>query len=402
MKKKSNTLIIKILESFLGKGAYSILTILFTLICSRLYGAEVLGEFSYAFTIITILSMLAKLGLDNGLIYSMPKHKYKHVSFSFFANFVCSILIALLVWCVSDNEYLKLMLPIIWLYSVESLFFSLYSHEGKFKGFYFINGFLSMIIRIIVLVFLYYIFRNDTNDLIIAVVVSFIFSNVVYLITHYKKFEKIYFEKEILIYSFPLLLSNMTALLLGKTDLIMLEHLASNKDVGIFQVILQITGIISVVLTIFISVLAPKFSDLYHNSNVEELKLLYIKSTRVLFLISFIFTFITILSNELILNLFGSEFSEGQVALIYMCIGQFVNVAVGAVWTLMAMCGKPKFQMYANVLALVLNIILNAILIPKYGINGAGFASMITICTTNLIGYYVVKREFKVKVFRII
>ncbi|WP_342470247.1 flippase [Ureibacillus sp. FSL K6-3587] len=397
-----NVFLKKILDSIVGKGAYSIFTLLFSLVCTRLFGAEIFGEYTYAFTIITILSIAAKFGLDNGLIYSLPKNKYKHVSFSFLANFVISILLIVVVWLLTDNKILKLMLPIVWLYSVEYLFFSLYRSDGKFKEFYKINGFLSMVIRIGFVVLLFYILGQNIYSIIIATYISFIFSNIIYFIQNKYKFEKLILDVGLLTYSFPLLLSNMVSLLMGRIDILMLGSLGTKTEVGIYQIVVQISGLISVILVIFISVFAPRVANYYHNGEIEKIRQLYTKTTRVLFILSLMITMMIILLSEFILSIFGKDFINGQMALIYMCIGQFVNVAVGAVWTLMSMTGKPKFQLYSNIISLILSVILNLLLIPKFGMNGAAISTMFTISFTNIIGYVVVKKEFKVKVFKFI
>lgn len=114
--------IIKLLESFFGRGSYILFTLIFSFVCTRLYGAEIFGAFTYAFTLAQILMVIAKSGLDNGLIYSIPKNQYKHISFSFLTNFAISILLILLIWTFIDDVYIKFMLPLIWLISAEKLF----------------------------------------------------------------------------------------------------------------------------------------------------------------------------------------------------------------------------------------------------------------------------------------
>ena len=42
----------------------------------------------------------------------------------------------------------------------------------------------------------------------------------------------------------------------------------------------------------------------------------------------------------------------------------------------------------------ILNLVLNYLLIPKMGIEGAALASMISLSTWNLVMVYFVKREF--------
>lgn len=399
---KKDNFLLKIIETFIGKGAYSIFTLLFTFICAKLYGAEVLGEFTFAFTIITILAIFSTMGLDNGLIYSLANTDNRQVSFGFLLNFLLSIVLIIVVYWLNDNSYLNLMLPVVWLYSLELLFFSLYRHEGKFKQYYIINGFLGMFIRVILVVIFYFTLGKDSTSLLYALIISLVVVNLLYFKEYKRMFGKIYFEKTLIYMSLPLLLTNVTALLIGKMDILMLKFFSTTSSVGIFQVILQITGIIAVVLSIFISVLAPRFAKLFKDSNIKELKELYIRSSRILLIIGLTFSSIIILFSEKILLIFGREFIVGKYALIFMCIGQFINVAVGAVWTLMAMSGKPKFQMYANLCALIANFLMNFLLIPIYGISGAGFASMFTIALTNIIGYIVVKKMYNINVFKVI
>lgn len=142
IKKKvtSSEFIIKILESLFGRGSFIIFTLLFSVVCTRIYGAEIFGRYTYVFTLISVIGIIAKAGLDNGLMYSIPKDKYKYVSLSFVINFIISILLITVIWLFIDDMYIKFMLPLIWFISTERLFFGLYRSEKKIKEFYFING----------------------------------------------------------------------------------------------------------------------------------------------------------------------------------------------------------------------------------------------------------------------
>src|SRR5690625_1812472 len=106
-----NEFVIKLIESFFGRGSYIVFTLLFSLVCTRLYGAELFGKYTYAFTLVSIFMILAKAGLDNGLIYSIPKNKNKHISFSFLVNFVISIIIIIILWVFIQDKYIRFMLP---------------------------------------------------------------------------------------------------------------------------------------------------------------------------------------------------------------------------------------------------------------------------------------------------
>ncbi|WP_404456481.1 polysaccharide biosynthesis C-terminal domain-containing protein [Virgibacillus necropolis] len=397
-----NEFVIKIIESFFGRGSFVVFTLLFSYVCTKLYGAETFGEFTYAFTLISILMTFAKSGLDQGMMYSLPKNGNKHVSFSFLINFIVSMIIIVIMWFFVNDNYIKFMLPIIWLFSVEHLFFGIYRSDGKIKQYFFINGFLTMILRVFAIIVFYFLFGQSPYGIALGVYVSFIFSNILYIIRYKNRFIRIIFDKNYLYYSMTLILASSMAVLINKIDIIMLGIMTTDTDVGIYAITVQISQAVSLVLMVFNTVFAPQIAKMFHEGKHDELKALYVKATRILFVFSFVISTIILLGSEFFLSIFGEEFILGQNALVLRTIAQFVNIAVGGVWLMLSMTGEPKFQMYAHVVAFFINIILNFILIPKYGIDGAAFASMITIIFTNLVGYSIVSKKFNVKVFRYI
>lgn len=395
-----NKFLKKLMEAFLGKGSYLIFSFIFSLVFTRIYGAEIFGEYTYAFTILSLLVILSTAGLDKGLIYSIPIDNKKYVSISFIITSLISIFIIFISLVFVENSTLKLMLPLVGILAFEQLFFSLYRVEGKIKEYYFINGFVSIIIRIVLIIVFSHLIGVSIYSVIIAVYISYIISLFLYTITERKQFAEIRFNLNHLKYSFSLVFTAITASLINKTDIIMLGVITSNTEVGVYQIIVQISNILALLLVIFNTVFAPEISKLFHSKKTLELTTLYIKATRILTLIALLLILIIVIFSNFILQIFGDTFTQGQEALIIRSLGQFFNIAVGGVWLMLSMTGAPKFQMYANVLAILVNFLLNLLLIPKYGITGAAIASAVTIALTNLIGYVVVAKRFKLKVFK--
>ncbi|MCM3792154.1 flippase [Priestia megaterium] len=398
----SNDLISKILDSFFGKASQLIFTMVFSFVCARLYGAEVFGQYTYGFTLVSLLMFLAKAGMDNGLIYYIPKDGYKYVSFSFVAVTLLAILIITIASFIVDEHYVRLMMPLVLFLSLEQMFFSVYRANGNIKKYYFINGFLSISIRIVLIVIFYLTFEGhqNVNSVIISLYVSFVIVTIVYFRNSRNTFSKVTYSKEFLLYSLPLFVSSVMGVVLDRIDIIMLGNMVSKREVGIFQISVQIANITSILLFIMNTVLAPKISELYHSGKLEDLKNIYIKSTRMLGIISLFATIVLCLLRKYLLLIFGYEMINGQTALVLRAIGQFINAAVGSVWLVLSMTGKPKIQMYANLFACIFNITLNMILIPIYGIDGAAFASMISIGVVSVFGYVVVNRHFQVKPYK--
>lgn len=401
-KKNHNNFLIKIFESFLGNTSLLVFSMLFSLVCTRLYGPEIFGQYTYTITIITLLMVLSKAGLDNGLLYYMPKVGNKFISLCVLVNFLLSLILVVISQFFINDSFIKLMLPLVWLLSLEQVFFGIYRFSGEIKEYFLIKGLLSNILQICTIIFLYIFIGKDIINIAISVYISSLISILIYYYQNRFRFNKIIIDIKFLKYSIPFVLTASLSVIISKIDIIMLGIMTSKADVGVYQVTVQIANLISVLLMIYNTVFAPQISKYYHNGNMEELRLLYTRSTKLLGIASLLFLLILVFLGKFILLIFGQELVIGYISLVLRGIGQFINTAVGSVWLMLAMTGKPKLQVYGNLAACLINIVLNYILIPIYGIEGAAFASMVSIGCTNILGYLLVRREFKVKVYKFI
>ncbi|MFD1020181.1 flippase [Thalassobacillus hwangdonensis] len=399
-KMAKNHFLKKITESFFGRMSYMIFSLVFTLICARLYGPELFGEFTFAFTLMQVLMVIATLGFNNGVIYSIPKDGSKYISLSLFMNALASIALMLIVSFFLEDSTILLALPLIWLLSMEQIFFGIYKSEEKIKQYYSINGLYHMVLRIGLLVFFYFLIGKDILSILLSVVLAYIFSNMLYIKRFLHLIKEVNYNSIYVRYSITLILASIMATLLNRTDILMLQWLRDSRSVGIYQVTVQVTNLLSSLLLIFNTVFAPEISRLFHSNRLEEMKDLYIKATRILALVSFSATLLIIVSSNFLLMIFGEEFQSGQGALILRSLGYFINLSVGGVWLMLSMTGAPRFQMYTNIFAFLLNVILNIVLIPPLGLLGAAIATMVTMAIANIIGYYIVSRRFNIKVFK--
>jgi O-antigen/teichoic acid export membrane protein len=73
------------------------------------------------------------------------------------------------------------------------------------------------------------------------------------------------------------------------------------------------------------------------------------------------------------------------MAMVVICFGQLVNVSVGTSGQMLVMTGKPRINLINTGLFVVLTIILNFILIPKYDILGAGIANAVSFSILNAV-----------------
>jgi len=146
----------------------------------------------------------------------------------------------------------------------------------------------------------------------------------------------------------------------------------------------------------------PAMSRLFIK-NKNYLKLLYEKAFKYLFIIAFPIGIGTLLlANRLILFIYKKEFAQSSIALqilIWAEVFIFLNLFVGH---LLGSINKQKLFAYSTGVCVVLNIILNLILIPKFSYIGASVALVITeVVNFALLYYFSFKNKFKLPLFKL-
>lgn len=392
---------VKLLDSLKGNLLIYALNLIFPLLVSRLYGSNHLGSYTYGITIVSISLLLANLGMDVGLLYFIPKNGKKYVSFSFLINLFTSGLTIILLMVIAKNE-VRPYLGLVWLMSAEQLFFSIYRARQHIKEFFRIKALVDTLLRMVIFSVLYWIWGPRLGHLILASYLSALVAMVIYFKDHKDMFGKIEMEKEFISYSATIILGGVMSLLINYIDIIMIEAMLDKKSVALYRVGTELALLPSMFLRIVNTVFPPVISKLYHEGKVAEVRQMYEKLTRWLFFISSITIGLILLLWHPILSLYGPEYLEAKMVLIYRAVGQLVNASVGSVWYIVLMTGHPKIRFVGVFLSAVINVSLNYLLIPIAGIDGAALASMVSVIFINLMGYFVVKRILGSKVYYII
>ncbi len=201
------------------------------------------------------------------------------------------------------------------------------------------------------------------------------------------------FQKQLLKPSLRVLLSSTSSMVSTGASSIVLGIMATVKDVGLYNTASKIALLTIIFLQITNAALAPKIAALYHEGRKKQLSILLTKVTSVLLLISIAtFGLIYIYGYE-ILALFGTEFKEAYLYLIIITLGQMVNIAAGAVNTILVMTNNEKTLSNISFVFMMLTLLINPLFIYAYGGIGASIATAIIIAGENITrAFYVRKR----------
>jgi O-antigen/teichoic acid export membrane protein len=159
-------------------------------------------------------------------------------------------------------------------------------------------------------------------------------------------------------------------------DVLMLEAFVETEEVGYYKAALVLAEFLWVAPKAVQSVMIQSASEMWHNDQVERITTLASKATRYILLLTVIMALgIAVLSAEFVPRYYGSEF-EGTITPLLLLLPGTVGFAVARpILSVSHARGDMRVMILATGAAAIMNIILNATLIPQFGIEGAAIAT---------------------------
>lgn len=103
---------------------------------------------------------------------------------------------------------------------------------------------------------------------------------------------------------------------------------------------------------------------------------------------------VTFLSGIIINILYGSEYiMAGDVLAIHIWAAVFVFMGVASAKYLLAE-NLQKYTFFMRFFGCIINVVMNLILIPKYGIKGAAFSTVFSQCVASYLGYLISPKTY--------
>jgi O-antigen/teichoic acid export membrane protein len=194
----------------------------------------------------------------------------------------------------------------------------------------------------------------------------------------------------------PLLLMSGFGVINNRADAIILGLVRGTDSVGLYTACARLALLLSWCQASINALTAPLFSQMHAQQKHEDLQRL--ASTTALIVAAISTPLVLVLGGfgAWLLSWFGPEFSAAYPCLLLLLAGQCANVLCGSVGHLLSMTGHQRIAMKVIGWYALANVLLNVLLIPRYGLTGAAFATAFTQGLTNLTLYVFVRRRLGV------
>lgn len=206
--------------------------------------------------------------------------------------------------------------------------------------------------------------------------------------------------KELIGFSIPLMFTGIAGFLMTWMDTLMLGYYKTSEVVGLYNSATPLAKLLPIFLNCAGFIYPPLATALYAQGKVEELKRVYQVLTKWIFLATLpLFTMMFLFPEATIKFFFGDKYLDASLALQILAFGFMFHVLLGLNGWSLIVIKESNFVMYSTLISAVVNVVLNIILIPVYGIEGAAVATVISYFIMNIFNSLRLYQKVKVNPF---
>ncbi len=303
--------------------------------------------------------------------------------------------------------------PFLWLIPVIGIFM------GYFEVFYswvkvhlksVVGNFISeVLVRVIVLLMLFAVhFNYLTKEQFIYGLFFAYFSQFFIMFLYALKIKMPVFKfafpsdyKSLFGYSFFIIMSGGIAVLLMDLDKVMLQSYVKIENIALYSVAIFIATVIMVPSRAMMQIIYPITAKLMNENKLDELNDLYKKSAINLQVFSGLIMLGIFLNINQMYLIIPDNYSAGIWIVFIIGLTKFYDAILGNNNAIILNTKHYRTVLYFGLLLTFMMIVLNMLLIPKYGIEGSAWATLISVMVYNTIKLYFVVQKMNLYPFTI-
>lgn len=419
--KKDQPCVVTVENNINRNATYNIInnafSILFPLITfpyiSRVLGAENTGKVNFGNSIVSYFSLLASLGVTTHAIRECAsvrsdRQKLSDVASQIFSINILSMAIAYTALAVTlvFAESLQSYRYLIFVQSLTILFTTvgtgwLNTAMGDFK-YITIRTVLVQVLSLLLLL----LFVREREDYIRYVYISVLASSGanIWNIFYRRKYCKVSFVKDMkirhhfksIMVLFSMLIAQ-TVFVSTDTTILGLEH--GDVETGLYGVSTKIYSIVNTVIASVAWVVMPELSELFSKKEYGKINSVLKYSMNIIIVLGVpAITGLNLLTQEIIITLSGFEYIKAALSLHILTVALAFSFAGGFIGNIILLPSKKEnIMLVGSMISAVINLVLNLILIPHYGLNAAAATTAVANGVGFLFGIPFVDKNISLK-----
>lgn len=375
---------------------------------ARYLGAEGFGVLSFALAFTGIFGVFTDLGLSQLTVREIARNK--KLANKYIANiipiklFLILLTLFLIVFFINLLGYPPDTILVVYIISISIIlnsfiqtFKSIYQAHEKMEYISFFNILNSFLLLVGVVIAI-----NQQFD-VIGFAALYLIASLIVLIFNifvvYRRFIDFSFSLDVQFWKFiikeslPFGLSSIFVVIYFYIDSVMLSLLKGDEVVGWYNASYKLVFVLLFIPGVYFSSIYPVMSKLYVSSK-ESLKFMYSTSMKYMLVIGFMIGISTvILADDIIILIFGSEYQPSIIALQILIWAVFFSFLAHAPMYTLNSINRQVIYTKVVFIGVIVNIIFNSLLIPRFSLFGASVATVFTEFIGFSLLYYLVKKH---------
>ena len=385
----------------------SVLAFIWTLIIARYLSVSDYGIFGTANSFIVFFGVLADFGICSYLVREIAidfdsENEYMNTALSL-KVFLCIFYMSTIIISMIILGYDSYLFTISLLFAIENLFktffllmFSSFQAHEMMKYQAIANIILSVwsFILVVAVTFTDYGLYGIVVAFILANAFTLIYSSYI-LFKYYVDYKWVFDLKQykhLIISGLPFALTSVFYIIYYSIDMVMLNQLNGAYITGLYNSAYKLISVLTLFYTVYSSVIYPVMSKLFKDADLL-LHFSFNKSIKYLLLVTIPLSIATLFySSDVIILCFGTQYVEAAPVLQILIWTVSFLFANGACSMLLNSSHKEVSVTKVYFFAAIFNILLNLILIPRYSVYGAAFATVLSEIFILILELYMISR----------
>lgn len=197
-------------------------------------------------------------------------------------------------------------------------------------------------------------------------------------------------------FNFPLIPHYLSLHILNHMDRIMIGAMVDKAHAGIYAVAYSGASIVKIFWQSINASLIPWTYEKCETKDYKSLNQIVKLLLLGFALLCVVFMF---LAPEVMMILAPASYHKGIYVIPSVTAGVYFSSVYYIFANVVYYYKKPKYVMIGSVVSAGLNVLLNSLLIPKYGFIAAGYTTMVSYIIQALIDYYAMKKVVKEEIY---
>ncbi|MCA9183879.1 MAG: polysaccharide biosynthesis C-terminal domain-containing protein, partial [Planctomycetales bacterium] len=194
-------------------------------------------------------------------------------------------------------------------------------------------------------------------------------------------------------FSMPIFISSLLAVVVAQTALIATGVLSTPIEAGLYAAAERFSLAAALVGQAVYLAIASRVAALHTAGDLASMGALVRKATRMVSAATLIVCIVLWLAADLLLGLYGSEFSGAVPVLRVLLLSVLVNACAGPTGQVLLMTRNEVDHLIAMAISLIVQSLLIAALISDYGVLGAAWAVLVSTLVWNGLMMYFVRHR---------